>query len=82
MPSRQRKWQMRMKAEGRCGLCGAKAVTALHCERHAEMVHGRWNARKYGPGHVRRRAVCGRCGERGHNVRTCARREEVRRCAT
>jgi hypothetical protein len=33
--SRQRRWQIKMKSEGRCVICGEKAVTAFHCLRHA-----------------------------------------------
>jgi hypothetical protein len=32
--SRQRLWQLRKLAEGRCLECGGALVTATHCQRH------------------------------------------------
>ncbi len=32
--SRQRKWQLKMKALGKCLICGKVAITREHCERH------------------------------------------------
>lgn len=32
--SRQQRWQMRKKRDGKCVVCGKKSVTAYHCERH------------------------------------------------
>lgn len=34
--SRQRLWQLRRKKKGLCIICGAKAVTSLHCAEHAK----------------------------------------------
>ena len=31
--SRQRAWQIKRRAEGRCVQCGKKAVTANHCRQ-------------------------------------------------
>jgi hypothetical protein len=33
--SRQRKWQLRRKKEGRCTACGGVLATKEHCEYHA-----------------------------------------------
>lgn len=32
--SRQRKWQLRRRKEGRCGTCGDVAITKDRCEAH------------------------------------------------
>jgi hypothetical protein len=34
--TRQRAWQLRMRLEGRCQICGRKAVTRAHCRDHAD----------------------------------------------
>ena len=36
MLSRQRKWALRMKEQGKCMICGKDAKTKKHCEYHAE----------------------------------------------
>jgi len=33
--TRQRKWQLRKQAEGKCITCGAPAVVAFFCLKHA-----------------------------------------------
>ena len=35
--SRQRVWQLRMKAEGRCMLCGKPRATVSYCRKHANL---------------------------------------------
>jgi hypothetical protein len=35
--SRQRKWQLRKKAEGKCELCGEPSAGGVHCEKHKKM---------------------------------------------
>ena len=69
MASRQREWQQRMQAEGRCIICGDAAVVSCYCERHrAQRVQKMQAARaEYHP------QTCGVCGSKGHNRRTCAR---------
>lgn len=42
MISRQRLWQIRMQAAGRCIVCGAQATTAIHCETH-QKKHNTYN---------------------------------------
>ena len=42
--SRQRKWQLKMRASGRCERCGDPAVTSDYCLKHA--VDNRERARK------------------------------------
>lgn len=44
--SRQRRYQLRMREEGRCVLCGKKLATATHCEQHAKM-HRESQLRRY-----------------------------------
>jgi len=36
--SRQRIWQLRKYAEGKCVICGAGATTAQHCDAHAQQA--------------------------------------------
>lgn len=36
--SRQREWQIKMKAAGRCQQCGAPSYGALLCFKHLEKV--------------------------------------------
>jgi hypothetical protein len=43
--SRQRKYQLRMLAKGRCLLCGEPAVTSSHCLRHAIACRENFRAR-------------------------------------
>lgn len=40
--SRQRRWQLRKRAEGRCTICGRPrdGGTRQHCRIHAEMHNG------------------------------------------
>lgn len=49
--SRQRKWQLRKRREKRCQVCGQKAVTAMHCLKHAiserERGRRRYNSLTY-----------------------------------
>ena len=40
MVSRQRLWQLRKKADGRCIVCGRKRFNATHCKRHAWIAFG------------------------------------------
>lgn len=35
--SRQRRWQIKQRENKKCVICGDPSVTAIHCERHAEM---------------------------------------------
>jgi hypothetical protein len=44
--SRQRRYQLRMRDEGRCVLCGKKLATATHCAQHAKM-HRTSQLRRY-----------------------------------
>ena len=44
--SRQRRYQLRMRDEGRCVLCGRKLSTATHCAQHAKM-HRESQLRRY-----------------------------------
>jgi len=42
--SRQRVWQIKMKAEGRCIWCGVTTKDGLRCEEHAERYRWTVNA--------------------------------------
>lgn len=67
MASRQMEWSKRQRAEGRCGICGEAEFTRGYCYRHYERRQQRYYERKQD-------AVpktCSRCGEQGHNKRTC-----------
>ncbi len=44
--SRQRKWQLKMKSQGHCNICGKKAKTKSHCEKHAYM-HSKKALKRY-----------------------------------
>ena len=44
--TRQRKWQLRQKAAGRCVKCGGKPLaTAEHCETHRRAYNAAQNTR-------------------------------------
>lgn len=45
--TRQRKWQLKMKAQGRCIVCGLPSSTAVYCCYHAEKNRGYALARYY-----------------------------------
>ena len=62
--SRQRKWQLRKRAEGRCGVCGLVASGKL-CDAHAVRMALRQLAQR-GPTAARRRGKwLVMAGERG-----------------
>lgn len=48
--SRQREWQKKQIADGRCMLCAEPLVTAMHCETHRQLVNkislDRYHAKK------------------------------------
>ena len=75
--SRQIKYQHKMKAEGRCQLCGSPAKVKgvkvyAHCENHHnnKISYGRANRQ---PSTQR----CSICGELGHTKPLCERRDDV-----
>lgn len=43
--SRQRRWQIKMQKEGRCTICGKKAVDTTFCQYHLEINRERSRAR-------------------------------------
>lgn len=45
--SRQRKYQLRMKKQRRCTLCGERAVTSSRCLEHA-IAFREWSRKKFG----------------------------------
>lgn len=47
--SRQRRWQIRKKAEGKCIVCGKERVIELYCEEHRikiNIIHKKWREKK------------------------------------
>ena len=51
--SRQRKWQLKMESQGRCGICGKKLVTKNYCQkhriRHSKRVLAKYHKNKLAP---------------------------------
>ncbi len=71
--SRQRLWQIRQRKLGRCRSCSKLANGASYCHSCRER-----NKRAYRELHPPA-FHCGHCGEKGHNVRTCALARKARR---
>lgn len=72
--SRQREWQKRMAAEGRCIICGERAVQAMYCEDHALARQVRREERLAESSDAppkKQTHKCSACGTIGHNARTC-----------
>ena len=47
--SRQRRWQVKMKANGRCIQCGQKSINVTYCDRHRKLQLGyekKWRLKK------------------------------------
>lgn len=66
--SRQRICVIRKKARGECHACGEKATQGRMCDEHAEAQRERYAAAHPGA----RKYTCPRCGDTGHNSRTCS----------
>lgn len=64
--TRQRAWQRRMRAAGRCTTCGAEAHGRSLCPAHAEARYLRVKAAGAAP-----RYACGVCHKVGHTRRRC-----------
>lgn len=45
--SRQRRWQIEKKKEGRCVICGKPSITQYHCDRHRKEASRRSLERYY-----------------------------------
>jgi hypothetical protein len=43
--TRQQRWQLQKKAEGKCSTCGKELFSQWHCKEHAEII--REGARGY-----------------------------------
>ena len=82
--TRQRKYQLKMKTQGRCVVCGKPAVTSQHCRFHAdqmcERIKKRYAAKKtlrperpHYPGFVP--SVDGAEGRETHANGSCSPRE-------
>lgn len=44
--SRQRKWQIKKANEGKCKICGKKAVVKLYCQKHRVAKNKRQRERR------------------------------------
>lgn len=72
--SRQRLSVIRKKARGECHSCAEKATQGRMCDEHAEAQRARYAAAHPGA----RKYTCPRCGEPGHNSRTCKGKQKKR----
>lgn len=65
-------YRTRMRAEGRCIVCGQPAINASYCESHARAARHKAKHRyRSGLNGAVRDLKCGKCGTKGHNARTC-----------
>ena len=67
--SRQRLWQLRQRALGRCHICGEPCAPAFMCQKHTDAERARQRQGSVGYGPYR----CSKCGGRGHGARSCGR---------
>lgn len=74
MTSRQREYQKKMAAEGRCQICGQAEYVKGYCLRHYRARMARLREDR---GEVKQEQTCSFCGEQGHNRRTCPERREM-----